>query len=150
MKSGFNYEIEVANLQSDVKLNEDNIYEVVSFVLQEEGIEDAEISVALVSEDEITKLNEEYRGLNEPTDVLSFLYEVVPRISGEIVISPAYVKEQAQRYNTTFEREFLHVLIHGVLHLLGYDHEVKTEEAELMWKRQKELEEKLFQQRSTF
>lgn len=150
MESGFNHEIEVANLQNDVNLNEESIYEVVAFVLQEEGIEDAEISVALVSQDEITKLNEEFRGIDEPTDVLSFLYEVVPRISGEIVISPAYVRDQAQRFKTTFEKEFLQVLIHGVLHLLGYDHETKTEEAELMWKKQKELEEKFLQQHDTF
>jgi probable rRNA maturation factor len=144
------YEIEVANLQEDLAIDETMVSKIVSFVLSEENIEDAVISVALVDEGEITRLNREFRGLDEATDVLSFLYENDPKLFGEIVIAPAYVKDQAQRFGVSFEREFIMVLIHGMLHLLGYDHEIKTEEAELMWKRQKELEKKYLQQHNTF
>lgn len=139
-----NYEIEVANLQDKVEVNEDIIYKVVSFVLREEEIEEAEISVALVEKDEILKLNEEYRKVASATDVLSFLYDLTPMISGEIIICPEYVKEQAKEFKVSFEKEFIMLLIHGTLHLLGYDHEISSEEAELMWKRQKEIEEKFY------
>lgn len=142
---GNEYEIEVANLQNDVEVDEEIIYKAVSFVLSEENIEDAEVSVALVDIEEMHALNEEYRKISAPTDVLSFLYEVIPRISGEIIICPAYVKEQAKEYGVSFLKEFVMLLIHGTLHLLGYDHEKNGREAELMWKRQEELEEKFYQ-----
>lgn len=141
-----NYEIEVANLQEKVKIDEEIIYKVVSFVLSEEDIDEAEVSVALVEIDEILKLNEEYRKVSQPTDVLSFLYDLIPYMSGEIVICPEYVKQQALDSGTSFLEEFVMLLIHGTLHLLGYEHEANNKDAELMWKRQKELVEKFFQQ----
>lgn len=143
---GKRYEIEVANLQDAVDIDESLIYKLVSFVLREEDIDEAEISIAFVEEDEIRKLNEEYRKIPEPTDVLAFLYEVSPFIVGEIIIAPEYVERQAREFGVTFMKELIMLLIHGTLHLLGYDHEKSQREADLMWRRQEELERKFYQQ----
>lgn len=140
------YEIEIANLQQAVEIDENMVYRLISFVLREEDIEEAEISIAFVDEEEIKKLNEEYRKIPEPTDVLAFLYEVTPYIVGEIIVAPEYVERQARQYGVAFMKELTMLLIHGMLHLLGYEHEKSSREADLMWRRQEELERKFYQQ----
>lgn len=77
-----------------------------------------ELSIALVGEGRIKELNKKYRRKNRPTDVLSFSYGS----SGEIVICPKVIKENAKKYNSAFKKELARVLIHGILHLLGYSH----------------------------
>jgi len=132
------HEIGVSNLQSDVTIDESRITVWVRRVLEEEGVAEAEISVAFLSDEEMKNLNATYRGEPSTTDVLSFVYDEVP-LSGEIVISPARVAHQAREAGVPFETELATVLVHGVLHLLGYDHEGSEEEADVMWDRQSEL-----------
>jgi len=132
------YEIDASNLQSDVAIDETRIAAWVRHVLEQEGVAEAEISVALLSDVEMKNLNETYRGEPSTTDVLSFLYDEFP-LSGEIVISPARVAHQAREAGIPFETELATVLVHGVLHVLGYDHEGSKEEADAMWARQSEL-----------
>ncbi len=144
------YDIEIANLQNEVKIPEKMLYAIVHHVLSEENILRAEVSIALVSEEEIKILNEEFRGIPEPTDVLSFIYDPLPEVSGEIVLAPSYIKRQAEENNTGFEQELSMLLIHGLLHLLGYDHEKNNEEAELMWQKQENLLKSFWSQYSTF
>ncbi len=94
---------------------------------------DVELSVVITDNDNIQKINKEFRDKDMPTDVLSFPgYEpedidVVKNaeelmVIGDIIISKEKVIEQAKEYENTFEREFAYLLVHGVLHLLGYDH----------------------------
>lgn len=94
---------------------------------------DVELSVVITDNDNIQKINKEFRNKDMPTDVLSFPgYEpedidVVKNaeelmVIGDIIISKEKVIEQAKEYENTFEREFAYLLVHGVLHLLGYDH----------------------------
>ena len=90
-----------------------------------------DLSIALVGPGRIKELNKKYRKKNRVTDVLSFLYND----SGEIIICPTKVKENAKRFKSTFEKELARVLIHGILHLFGYDHEISERKA-------KEMEEK--------
>lgn len=106
----------------------------------------AEISVIIVDNQKIKQLNQTYRNLNEATDVLSFplqedhqLLEMnIPLALGDIVISVEKAKEQAIAYGHSFERELGFLLVHGFLHLLGYDHD--SQEAEQsMFAKQKEL-----------
>jgi probable rRNA maturation factor len=107
------------------------------FVLRMEEAPDAvELSIALVDTDEIARLNEQYRGMAGPTDVLSFGCddpELVdsdePITIGDVVIAPDIAVRQAGEMGNTVESELDLLLVHGVLHLLGYDHELDEDAA---------------------
>jgi probable rRNA maturation factor len=102
-----------------------------AFVLRmEEAPDEVELSVALVSEEEMAGLNRQYRGTEGPTDVLSFgCDDPCPTGPGEavtlgdVVIAPDVALAQAAEFGTTAEAELNLLLVHGVLHLLGYDHD---------------------------
>lgn len=84
-----------------------------------------ELELIIVHNDEIQSLNKEHRNKNSATDVLSFPLEESPYMPlGSIVISVDFVKEKAKEYNHSENDEFTLLFIHGVLHLLGFDHEV--------------------------
>ncbi len=96
----------------------------------------AELSLALVDNRKIQELNARYRDRNEPTDVLSFPSgESLPagvQILGDVVISVEKAEAQARKRRKTVEREIESLLIHGILHLLGYDHERSARDARIM------------------
>lgn len=85
-----------------------------------------EITIRIVDEDEITELNRNYRGKNQPTNVLSFPHEKIPEISivilGDIIICAPIVKQEAIAQNKALTAHWAHLTIHGLLHLLGYSH----------------------------
>lgn len=97
--------------------------------------DDIELSLALVKNREIQELNAKYRNKNEPTDVLSFPSQaILPtgiQILGDVVISVEQAEKQAGR-RKALEEEIERLLIHGILHLLGYDHERSRSEARIM------------------
>jgi probable rRNA maturation factor len=107
------------------------------FILRMEDAADAvELSVALVGSDEIASLNAAYRGIQGPTDVLSFgcddpepVGSDEPISIGDVVIAPEVALAQAADLGTTVEAELDLLLVHGVLHLLGYDHEADEDAA---------------------
>jgi len=94
---------------------------------------DAELSVALVGDAEMAELNERYRGIDRTTDVLSFSLLEGPHpdrrgnLLGDVVVSLETAERQARRGRRDLDVEVLRLLIHGVLHLLGYDHEERDE-----------------------
>ena len=103
-------------------------------VLEEEGFEgEAEVSVSFVDNEEIHRLNAEYRNVDRETDVLSFPlgengeYDVDlssgAKLLGDIVISVPKAAQQAEEYNHSLQREIGFLTVHSMLHLLGYDHE---------------------------
>lgn len=105
---------------------------LAAFVLDREDAPAAiELSIAIVDVEEMTQLNSDYRGKEGPTDVLSFECDdpcavVAPGESitlGDVVIAPAIAEAQAAEYGHTVEEELNLLLVHGILHLLGYDHE---------------------------
>jgi len=101
-----------------------------------EGIGNAELSVSFVTDGEMADLHERYLGEPGPTDVLSFPQDPEPspdgsRVLGDVVICPSFATGQ----NTDAGGELRLLLVHGILHLLGYDHEEDEERAE-MWARQ--------------
>ena len=112
---------------------------------EEECPYEAEVSLLLTSDEEILRLNLEYRGIDRPTDVLSFPIFEKDELSqklqendftyedmlGDIMISMERVKEQAQEYEHSFEREFSYMLVHGFYHLMGYDH-IQEEDKKIM------------------
>jgi len=84
-----------------------------------------EIELVITSNDEIQRINKEYRNIDKPTDVLSFPYEEMPMSPlGSIVISQDFVISKSEELGHTQEDEFTLLFIHGLLHLLGYDHEI--------------------------
>ncbi|MEK5232577.1 rRNA maturation RNase YbeY [Lysinibacillus sp. FSL K6-0232] len=116
-----------------------------------ENIEpEAEVSVTFVTNEAIQEINREYRGKDQPTDVISFaleelgegemeiIFEGMPRVLGDIIISTDRAKEQAEEYNHSFERELGFLAVHGFLHLLGYDHMEPAEE-KVMFTKQDEI-----------
>lgn len=96
--------------------------------------------IVFVSKPEMKKLNHQFRGKNYATDVLSF--ESIERSSlGELVLSPLVVKTQALGTGLTYHQELCYMVLHGLLHLLGYDHETSEKESKIMFG----LQDKIFQ-----
>lgn len=97
--------------------------------------EDCELSIRLVSEAESAELNGTYRARNTPTNVLSFPFEspipLTPRLLGDLVLCVAVVEREAAEQSKKVEAHWAHLLVHGCLHLLGYDH-LEDDEAERM------------------
>lgn len=106
--------------------------DVAKHVLKGENKGRLAVSLGLVSPREIKKLNQKYRKKNRPTDVLSFLYED----SGEIILCPEVIRQNAKQFKNSFKKELNRILIHGLLHLVGYDHEGSKAEAERMWEKE--------------
>ncbi|WP_088228751.1 rRNA maturation RNase YbeY [Desulfosporosinus sp. FKB] len=105
------------------------------------GPEEAEVSLILVDNQRIHELNRDYRGVDRPTDVLSFALqeetdeepdaEFEDDMLGDIVISVERAREQAIEYGHSLEREIVYLAVHGTLHLLGYDHEDDADKQEM-------------------
>jgi len=102
-----------------------------------------ELSIALVDDREIASLNHAYRGKDRPTDVLSFAQregeDVAPGLLGDVVISFDTAARQARRRGARVEDELRHLLVHGLLHLLGYDHERSPADARRMFRRARDV-----------
>lgn len=113
--------------QEEIEMFEKLCYEVLT---QEELGDYFEISLSFVGNKEIRQLNKDFRGIDKVTDVLSFPFQeenFYPGLLGDIVISVDKAKEQAKEYGHSEEREILYLLVHSMLHLLGYDHMEKDE-----------------------
>jgi probable rRNA maturation factor len=101
-----------------------------------------ELSIALIDNAEMRKLNSKYRQKDYPTDVLSFpADEDLPhsRMLGDVVISVPKAQEQARERGRTLDEEMITLLIHGVVHLLGYDHERSAKDARIMTRVEKKI-----------
>ncbi|ASB88319.1 rRNA maturation RNase YbeY [Bacillus sonorensis] len=129
----------------------EEIEKLLQFAAKEENVADqAEVSVTVVTNEEIQQINKEYRGKDYPTDVISFALEEdgegeveiigadMPPVLGDIIISADKAKEQAEEYGHSLMRELGFLSVHGFLHLLGYDHMTEEEEKE-MFTKQKDL-----------
>jgi probable rRNA maturation factor len=110
----------------------------------------AELSLVLVGNDEIRKLNRKFRGKDYATDVLSFPVENdLPgpeQLLGDVIISVEKAREQAKERGRTFDEEMVTLLIHGVVHLLGYDHERSAKDAKAMTRLEKRIYRALCEQ----
>ncbi len=122
--------IEINNLTAAI-VNKEFLKKVAKIVLKGENKREVGLSIALVGPTRIKELNKKYRGKDKTTDILSFSSNFQLEL-GEIVICLSEVKKNAKEFDSTFKRELSRVLIHGILHLLGYDHEKSKKEAEEM------------------
>ena len=112
------------------------VADVVRAVLAAEDVGACEVGVVLVDEHEMREINREHRGRDEPTDVLSFPIDEedelpgVDRMLGDVVICVPVLERQAGENDVAPGDELVDLLVHGVLHLLGYDHE--TDQGEML------------------
>ncbi|NLX61377.1 MAG: rRNA maturation RNase YbeY [Tissierellia bacterium] len=142
-------DILIDNRQDRVELDEDIIpliEEAIEAVLRLEGKSlDYEISISFVNNEEIRELNRLYRNVDRETDVLSFPMEeglVQTNMLGDIVISLEKALEQSVEYGHSLKREVIYLIVHSMLHLLGYDH-MTEEEKRAMREREKEIMKRL-------
>ena len=114
-------------------------------ILRHLELKQAELSLAFVTDQTIHELNRQYRHKDRPTDVLSFPLadEYCPSLLGDVVISIDTARRQARQRKRAFADELRALLIHGILHLLGYDHEVSDSEAVRMRRKERELKARL-------
>ncbi len=139
--------IDVINRQRKYRVERKSIKRNAENILSLCRTGDAELSILLVNNRAIRMLNRQYRGMDKPTDVLSFLPSHVPsahrgegeplRFLGDIVLSMEKIHAQAAERGHSPDKEFKILLIHGILHLLGYDHEVSPAEAQRMNRKEK-------------
>lgn len=117
----------IQNIINDSNVDEANLSKVCQDFLNENALEDSELLIRLVSPVEIQVLNKEYRDKNQVTNVLSFQSdipdEVEESILGDVVICIDVVREEALFGNKKFGDHLTHMAVHGILHLLGHDHE---------------------------
>ena len=114
--------IELDN-RTPLKINTNILNDIAS------SLTDKEIELIITNNEEIREINKEYRGIDKDTDVLSFPYEDMPMAPlGSIVISSWHVETNAQELSHSTDDELALLFIHGLLHLLGYDHEVDNGE----------------------
>ena len=111
---------------------------IIKRTLEHEKVENAIFSIIFVDEKEIRKINKEYRNIDKITDVISFAFEDNAklvyndfRVLGDIYICIPKMIEQAREYGHSEKRELAFLTVHGLLHLLGYDHMEKEDEKEM-------------------
>ena len=121
--------IDVLDRQRRVRIDERPIKHLANRVVREVGLPNSSLAIVFVRDRAIRKLNSTYRGRNTATDVLSFEGGVEPGHLGDVVISIDRALKQATEAGLALEREISELVIHGILHLCGYDHE--TDDGEM-------------------
>tara|TARA_B100000497_G_scaffold37367_1_gene43904 strand:+ start:1346 stop:1792 length:447 start_codon:yes stop_codon:yes gene_type:complete len=112
------------SINNDLK---DRLKNIVSLIFYDEGRVDNEINLRILDDNKMKKLNHQFRNKNNTTNVLSFPSDDISirhtKNIGDIAISLEYVEREAKEEGKTFEDHMIHMLAHGVYHILGYDHE---------------------------
>jgi len=126
------------------------IEKAVLYTLKSEKTSESEVSVSIVSKWKIQSLNKKYRGKNRPTDVLSFpmtdfdgeedfAFEEEILLLGDVILCLDVIREHAEEYGVSYKSEIARMVIHSVLHLLGYDHENNVDMEQIMYKKQEKI-----------
>lgn len=127
--------IYLSNRQKALPIKTANLRHRLTKLLKELELSEADLSVTVCGDEEIREINRDYRGVDAPTNVLAFALEEgeplpgVPRVLGDIVISAETIRREAPPLGYTDGEMFYFYLVHGLLHLIGYDHELGPEEA---------------------
>lgn len=134
-------QFEIINETNEEIIELDRIEELLNFALEKEKLENVEFNVIIIDNEKIREINREYRNIDRETDVISFALEdndsieLPYRLLGDIYISIDKAKGQAIEYGHSLLRELGFLSIHGLLHLLGYDHMNEYDE-KIMFERQ--------------
>jgi probable rRNA maturation factor len=138
--------VEIAHRGAGKKLPGRRLRKIAEAILIIVGRAEAELSLGLIGNAEMRKLNARYRRKDYATDVLSFPVDgklpAPNRLLGDVIISVEKAREQARERGRTRDEEMVTLLIHGIVHLLGYDHERSAKDARVM----KRLENKIYRE----
>jgi probable rRNA maturation factor len=126
----------------------ERLAELARGVLRAERVHDALLSIAFVSSEEITRLNQRHLRRRQPTDIIAFGFERAAEhepVIGDIYIAPDVARENAVRHGVSVREELARLVVHGTLHVLGHDHpEDESRVSSPMWRRQERLLARLF------
>ncbi|MDQ6421114.1 rRNA maturation RNase YbeY [Paenibacillus sp. LHD-117] len=159
-----NLQLDWNNEQSKIEIPEiwiDKLTELLQLAGKAEGLADGEVALTFTDDEGIHALNRDYRGIDRPTDVLSFamqedgtdeldiIFEVenedeadpLSGMLGDIIISVERAQLQSEEYGHSLEREIGFLFVHGFLHLIGYDHQDESSEAEMTSKQEAVLQQ---------
>ncbi|HIE78284.1 MAG TPA: rRNA maturation RNase YbeY [Candidatus Thioglobus sp.] len=118
--------IVIQNTTQDARVDESSLSNIMQSVIEGLGNGDSELVIRIVDRDEIRLLNNTYRQKDKTTNILSFENnlpeEIDEKILGDLVICTEVVSDEANEQNKTFNDHMVHISVHGVLHLMGYDH----------------------------
>lgn len=135
--------VDVAIERGRVPVSRARVRRAADHVLRSEGVRDALLSIAFVSDRTIARLNRQHLGHRGPTDVLSFGFAPAGRgsaVVGDVYIAPGVARRQAAAHGAAIREELLRLVVHGVLHVLGHDHpEGEDRYRSAMWRRQERL-----------
>ena len=132
--------IDIANRQKTLPVDRRLLRRAVRAILEDEGIADAEISLAIVDDPTIRQLHRQYLDHDEPTDVLSFvLQRSEGRLEGEVIVSADTARSAAARYRRTPAEELLLYVIHGTLHVVGYRDDTRQARAKMSCRQREHL-----------
>jgi len=135
----------IDNRQTIHKISTKLIRKTAQALLNALDSPDSELSILITDDPEIAQLNQQYRERSGPTNVLSFpmlegdFAEVTPELLGDVVISAETAAREGNELGFSFMQRFNFLLVHGILHLFGYDHEISEDEAVKMDKKTEEL-----------
>lgn len=147
--------ITIRNTQRKIKINVNQLKKDAQTILDALDYPDFDLGIWLTSNKMIQKYNKEYRDKDKPTDVLSFPYHTELKAGqrikvkdsddknlGDLILAPEYIQNDLPKWETTFEKHLQRLLVHGICHLLGYDH-IKDKDYKVMHKKEMELLSKL-------
>ena len=135
----------IDNQQSKYKISLKKIRQKAQTILNALGKPDGELSILIVDNSRIGELNEKYLNRVGPTNVIAFPMQegrfssISPHLLGDVVISVEIAAKEGKSFGISLEERFIQLLVHGILHLLGYDHEKTDQEAEKMEQKSEEL-----------
>jgi probable rRNA maturation factor len=138
-------EVVVQNRQKRRRVRTAEVRETAEKILSDLGCHGCELSILLVDDDEMTHLNLEYLARDHPTNVLAFPMRegedthLHPDLLGDVIISTETAEREAHHRGVTLQEEMALLLVHGILHLLGYDHEGDPDEAATMEAKEQEI-----------
>ena len=139
--------IEIIN-ETNETIDLEDLKHTINYALETENVNNAFMNIIIIDNEKIHQINKEYRGIDRPTDVISFALEDDKtfvktdfRVLGDIYISIDKVHEQARSYGHSFRRELSFLAVHGIMHLLGYDHMNPDDEKIMFGKQEKILNE---------
>ena len=138
-------EVLIDNRQSRHKIALKKIKQTVQVILDALDCPDGEISILIVDDPQIEELNQQYLNREGPTNVIAFAMRegefsnLSPHLLGDVVISADTAAREALMAATSLEGRFNELLVHGILHLMGYDHETSKKDARIMEEKSREL-----------
>ena len=114
-------EVVVSHGRRERRMSKKAVHRTVSYVLKKEKVSNGKISLVFVDDNAIKKINTKYLGHSWSTDVITFPIEVLPSLEAEIYINVRQARRQARQYRVSIANELTRLIVHGILHAVGYD-----------------------------